>query len=172
MMRMRLPAVWARMLWRLGLFGLCGGGLDGGDRDERVREQGADTRDVVGACRAGEQAVARNAVEALWQQMHQEAADELVRIEHHHPVSLPTFEAVILPFEGDAFVVEHDQAAVRDSDAMGVAGKIAQCFRGSTEWAFAVDHPLRLRSGAKYAAKACARVSSACLPKDCSCPAR
>jgi hypothetical protein len=38
--------------------------------------------------------------------MHQEAADELVGIERHHPVSLPTFEAAILPFEGDAFVIE------------------------------------------------------------------
>jgi hypothetical protein len=42
------------MLWRLQLFGLCGGGLDGVDRDERQREQGADTADVVGKCRAGQ----------------------------------------------------------------------------------------------------------------------
>jgi hypothetical protein len=30
-------------VWRLPLFGLCGGGLDGVDRDERQREQRADT---------------------------------------------------------------------------------------------------------------------------------
>jgi hypothetical protein len=73
-------AAWAGMLWRFGLFGLFGlyrGGLDGVDRDERHCEQ----RDVVGAGRAGEQAVVTDAVEALWQDLHQEAADELVGIE-------------------------------------------------------------------------------------------
>jgi hypothetical protein len=58
------------------------------------------------------------------------------------PVSLPTFEAVVLPLEGDAVVIESDQAAVGDVDAMGVAREIAQYFRGSPEWAFVVDHPL------------------------------
>src|SRR3974377_1286074 len=133
------------MLWRFGLFGLfglCGGGLDGIDRDEWNCEQLADTRDVVGAGWGGRQAIVTDSVEALCQQMHQEAADELVGIERHHPVSLPTFEAVILPFEGDALVIERDQAVVGDGDAMGIAGEIAQDFRGSREWTFAVDHPV------------------------------
>ncbi len=81
-------------------------------------------------------------MEALRQHMHQEAADELVGIECHHPVPLGTIETVVLPLEGDALVIERDQAAVGDGDAMGVAGEIAQYFRGSPEWAFAVDHPL------------------------------
>jgi hypothetical protein len=111
-------AAWAGMVWWFQLFGLCGGDLDGVDRDERHREQGADTRDVVGRCWAGQQAVVSDAVEALCRHMHQEAADELVGIERHQPVSLPTFEAIILPLEGHAFVVERDEAAVRDGDAM------------------------------------------------------
>src|SRR5215469_9076230 len=52
----RAAAAWAGMLWRFGLFGLfglCGGGLDGVDRDEWNCEQLVDTRDVVGAGRAG-----------------------------------------------------------------------------------------------------------------------
>jgi hypothetical protein len=113
-------------------------------RDEWRREQGADTGNVASTCWAGQQAVVTDAVEALWQHMHQEAADELVSIERHHPVSLPTFEAVILPFEGDALVIECDQATVRDGDAMGVAREIAQYFRGCAEWALAVDHPLTI----------------------------
>src|SRR5215468_21932 len=92
--------------------------------------------------RAGEQAVVTDTMEALRQDVHQEATDELVGIERHHRVSLATFEAVVLPLEGDALVIERDQAAVGDGDAMGVAGEIAQDFRGSPEWAFAVDHPL------------------------------
>jgi hypothetical protein len=47
MMRMRLSAAWAGS-GALGFFVLCGGGLD--DRDERHREQSADTGGVVVAC--------------------------------------------------------------------------------------------------------------------------
>jgi len=136
------------MLWRFRLFGLsvcrslCGGSLDGLDREEWNCEQPADTSNILGAGRAGQQAVVTDAVKALWQHVHQEAADELVDIEGHHPVSVPTFAAVILPFEGDAVAIERDQAAVGDGDAMGVAREIAQDFCGSPERAFAVDHPL------------------------------
>src|SRR5258708_815604 len=99
-----------------------------------------------GGCRgplesAGERGGVSDGVEALRQHMHQEAADELVGIERHHAVSLGTFDAVILPLEGDAAVVERDQAAVGDGDPMGIAGEIAQYFLGPPEWAFAVDHP-------------------------------
>ncbi len=134
-------AAWAGMLWRFRLFGLCVGSLDGIDRDEWNSEQLAYPRDVLGAGWAGQQAVVTDAMEALRQHMDQEAADELVGTECHHPVSLGTIEAVVLPLECDAVVVERDQAVVGDGDAMGVAREIAQDFRGSPEWAFAVDHP-------------------------------
>ena len=49
-------------------------------------------------------------------------------IERHLLVSLGAFEAVILPFEGDASVVEGDQAAVGDRHPTGVAREIAQDF--------------------------------------------
>src|SRR5215468_7909734 len=126
------------MLWRFRLFGLCS--LDGIDRDEWNCEQLADACNILGAGWAGQQAVVTDAMEALRQDMQQEAADELVGIERHRPVPLGTIEAVILPLEGDALVIERDQAAVGDGDAMGVAGEVAQDLRGSPEWAFAVDH--------------------------------
>ena len=94
----------AGVLGRIRLFGLCVGSLDGIDRDEWNCEQLADTRDVVGAGWAGQQAVVTDAMEALWQDVHQEATDELVGIERHQPVSLLTIEAVILPLEGDALI--------------------------------------------------------------------
>ena len=75
------------------------------------------------------------------QHVHQEAADELVGIERHHLVALGTFDAVVLPLEGDAVVIDRDQAAVGDGDAVGVAREIAQHFLGTAEWPFAVDHP-------------------------------
>jgi len=151
----------AEMLWRIWLFGLsacrslCVGGLDGVDRDERHREHLADTRDVVGADWAGQQAVVTDAMEALWQDVHQEATDELGGIERHHGVSLPTLDAVILPLECDAVVIEREEAAVGDGDAMGVAGEIAQDFRGSPEcrrvryrryWSKCQDETLRKRT--------------------------
>jgi hypothetical protein len=60
-------------------------------------------------------------VEARRQDVHEEAADELVGIERHLLVSLGAFETVILPLEGDAAVVEGDQAAVGDRHPMGVS---------------------------------------------------
>ena len=56
-------AAWAGVLWGFRLFRLCGGGLDGVDRDEWNCEQVADTRDVVDAGWAGQQAIVTDAVE-------------------------------------------------------------------------------------------------------------
>ena len=91
------------------------GRLDGIDRNERHGKQLTDTLDIVGAGLTGEEAVA-DAVEARWQDMHQEAADELACVERHHPVvSLGAVKAIILPLEGNALVVERDQTDVADS---------------------------------------------------------
>jgi hypothetical protein len=49
-------------LWLFGLNACRSFGVDGLDRDERHREQRADTRDIVGAGWAGQQAVVTDAV--------------------------------------------------------------------------------------------------------------
>ena len=108
------------MLWLFWLLGRGAGSFDGIDRDERHCEQLAGTSDILGAGLAGEQTVVADAMKALWQYMHQEAADELMGIECHHLVSLGAFDAVILPLEGDTVVIERDQAAVGDGDTVGV----------------------------------------------------
>ena len=131
------------MLWCYWFLGLGVGCLDGIDWDEGYCEQLADTCDIAGAGLAGEEAVVADAVEARWQDMHQEAADELVGIERHQlVVSLGAFEAVILPLEGNALVVVRDQAAVGDGNTVGIAGEVAQNFLGSPEGSFAINHPL------------------------------
>ena len=136
------------MLWCFRLFGLSGcrslgvGRLDGIDWDDGILEQLADARDIFGSGLAGEESVVTDAVETRWQNMHQEAADELVRMERHRlVVSLWAIKPVILPLEGDAFVVEGDQAAVGDGDAVGVAREVTQDFLWATKWAFAINHP-------------------------------
>jgi hypothetical protein len=100
-------AVWAGV--RVVIIGGVGGlGLGRGDG-----EQLAGARDVVGAGRLGQQAVVADAVKAARQHMDQKPADELVGCECHLLVSITAFDPVVLPFEGDAVLVECDQAAER-----------------------------------------------------------
>src|SRR5262249_33425389 len=82
--------------------------------------------DVVGASVLGEQAVMADAVQAFGQRVDEEAADELVGGERHTLVSIAALDAVVLPLEGDALLVEGDQSAVGDGDAMGVTRQISQ----------------------------------------------
>jgi len=104
-------------------------------------EQLAGAIDVVGAGGLGEQAVVADAVQALGQDVDEEAADELVCCERHHLVAIGAFEPIVLVFEADSVFVERDQPAVGDGDAVGVAGQIRQYRLGSGEGAFAVDVP-------------------------------
>lgn len=70
---------------------------------------------------AGEQAVVTDAVEALWQNVEQEAADELVGGQRHDLLAVSATPAVILITEGDAGLVEAKEPAVRDRHTVGVA---------------------------------------------------
>jgi hypothetical protein len=58
-------------------------------------EQVARPRDVGGTAAAGEQPVVADAMEALRQHVHQEAADELVRRQRHGFPAAGTFDAII-----------------------------------------------------------------------------
>lgn len=63
---------------------------------------------------AGKQAVVADAVEALWQDVEQEATDELLGDQRHHLLAVSAIPAVILITEGDAGLVEAKEPAVRD----------------------------------------------------------
>src|SRR6202521_2196305 len=76
------------------------------------RKQFAGSRYMCLAGGTGEQAVMADAVEAMWQDMEQEAADELVRCERHHALPLRTIAAVVFVAEGDAGLVERNQTLV------------------------------------------------------------
>ena len=52
--------------------------------------------------------------------------------------------AIILVAEGDAGLVEADEAAVRDGDPVGVARQIGEHRLGSGERRLGVDHPALL----------------------------
>ena len=94
------------------------------------------------AAGAGEQPVVADAVEPLGQDVEQEAPDELVGRQRHRAVPRLPVVAVILVAEGDAALVESDEAAVGDGDAVGVAGEIGEHRFGPGEGRLGVDEPV------------------------------
>src|SRR5262245_8933925 len=67
-----------------------------------------------------------DAVEALGQDVDEEAADELMRAERHGGVAAWPLDPVVLDLEGDARRIGGDQAAVGDGDAVGVARQVGE----------------------------------------------
>jgi hypothetical protein len=110
-----------RLCW-IGLAGLLSfcrsiGGILLSRRWGEVQER-PHSLDRLGAIAASEQAVVANAVEALGQDVDEEAADELANIERHRGVATRSFDPVVLDLESDLPAVERDQAAVRDGDTV------------------------------------------------------
>src|SRR4029077_15092394 len=70
---------------------------------------------------------------------------ELLACRDRHALgALAAFEPVVLPLEGDAFLVACDQAAISAGNAVGVAREIAQHLLRSSEGVLAVDDPVCL----------------------------
>jgi len=115
----------------------------------RRREQRAGQRDIELAAAAGEQAIVTDAVEALGQNVEQEAADELVGAERHGTLPVGAVTAIILVAEGDAGVVERDQPAVRDRDAVGVARQVGEHRLRPGEGRLGVDDHFFVRIGTR-----------------------
>src|SRR5450755_4101955 len=76
------------------------------------------------------------------QHVHQETSDELVRVNPHRLPPARAANAIVLPAERNRAVVGCNEAAVRDGDAMGVTGEIAQHLLGPCERCLAIDNPL------------------------------
>jgi hypothetical protein len=75
--------------------------------------RGTGARDIGLAGGAGEQSVMADAMEPRWQNVEQEAPDELVGRQRYRAKPLPAVTAVVLVAEGYAVLVEADEAAVR-----------------------------------------------------------
>ena len=102
-------------------------GRDGARRANRGR-----MRYWPHGCPIGEQAIVSDAVEAVRQNVDEEAADELVGGERHRLVAGAAVGTIILVPEGDAVLVEGDEPAVGDGDAVGIARQIGEHRLGST----------------------------------------
>jgi hypothetical protein len=82
-----------------------------------------------------------DAVEAARQHVEEKAADELVGRERHGLEPVAAFDPIVLPFEGDAFLVERDEPGVGDRDAVGVAREIGENRLRPGERPLGVDDP-------------------------------
>ena len=65
-------------------------------------EQCAGCRDVLSAVGVGKEPIVANAVEALGQDVHQEAPDKLVRVKPHRLPAARAVDAIVLAPERDA----------------------------------------------------------------------
>jgi hypothetical protein len=99
----------------------------------------------------GKQPEVANLDETGGQDMEQEAADELDCIGLHDAV------AVVVPgvpaAEAHTVVIEAEESAVVDGDAVPVAGQVLQHIPGSAERRLGVDHPICSAQGAKQRLK-------------------
>src|SRR6476659_2182025 len=79
-------------------------------------------------------------MEAIRQDMDQEAADELATIQRHRLLAVAV--PVILPAEADLAVVHGQQPVVGDGDTVGVASDIVEDLGWPGKRPLRVDHPL------------------------------
>ena len=128
------------------LIGCCGLGCIG-FRTDGYGEQLARACDICGSVAAGEQSIVPDAMEALGQDVDQEAADELICCQRHGCVSIRPLDTIVLVPEGDAVRIGGDEPAIGDCDAVGVAGEITQDLPGSANGSLTSTTQSMLRSG-------------------------
>lgn len=131
-------AMWAR---RAVIFWLIGDLIFWRWRD---LQQFAGERDIGLVRGTSEQAVMADTVEAGWQDMEQEPADELVGGQRHDLLAVGAVSTIVFVAEDDILAIEPDQATVRYGDAVSVAREIGEHRFGSGEGRLGVDHPALL----------------------------
>ena len=97
-------------------------------------------RQECGAVAVGEESEVADADEAGWEQMEQEAAQELIDSQGHEPLLVAVRR--IAPAESEVAIREGDEPGVGDGDAMGVCAEIAQHVLGAAEGALGVNDPV------------------------------
>jgi len=83
----------------------------------------------------GEKAEVTHAVEAGGKQVQEKTSDELVRMKAHDLLAVTSIAPIILPSKGNMVIIKFDDAAVGDSDAMGVSAEIGEhLVRAAERW--------------------------------------
>jgi hypothetical protein len=88
-------------------------------------------RQQMGATTVGEEAEVTDANEAAWEQMQQEAPQELVCRQAHQLLLVAM--GGVAPTERDSVIGKVDQSVVGDRDTMCVSAEIAQDMLGASE---------------------------------------
>src|SRR5260370_11973199 len=83
-------------------------------------------------------------MEAAREDVNEKAADEHADGKRHRLLAIAPLDPIIFPFERDSAVLQRDQPAVGDGDAMGVAGEIGQHGLGPAERSLGIDDPFGL----------------------------
>ena len=116
-----------------------------------VGEQALTEGEESGALAIGQEAEKADADKAARQDVEQEAAQELLRIERHG--SLLISVGIIFPAESNLVLLESHEAMVGDGDPMGIAGEIAEHMMGTAERWFGVDDPVLTEQGTQEGAE-------------------
>ncbi len=103
-------------------------------------EQAEAKRQEHTALPVGEEAEVADAHEAAWQQVEQEAAQELFDRQGHEPFLVAV--SGVSPAEGNVSGGESNQPVVGDGDAAGVCAEVAQRVFRPTKGPFGVDDPV------------------------------
>src|SRR5688572_2484139 len=99
------------------------------------------------------QGVVAKAVEAGRQDVGQEAPHELTDRQSHDFALSRTVLPVILPAKTDMVVVEIEQPAIGDGDAVGVTAQLGENLLRACEWTLGIDHPFDVAQGSKVDSK-------------------
>ncbi len=102
----------------------------------------AAARELGGPGAVGEEAKVADADEAVGDDVEEEAADELRRLQLHHLDAIAV--GVVLPAEAEAAVVEAENTLVGEGDAVGIAAQVLEDLFGAGEGAFGVYDPVIL----------------------------
>ncbi len=103
-------------------------------------EQAEAERQKGGSSTVGEEAEVTDAHKAAWQQVKQEAAQELIDRQSHDPWLVSV--GGVSPAEVNVAIGESDQSAVGDGDAVGIGAEVTQDMLWSAEGWLGVDHPV------------------------------
>src|SRR5208283_827428 len=106
----------------------------------RATKQLEAERQEGGALPVGEEAEVADAYETAWQQVEQEAAQELFDSQSHDPLLVAV--SGVAPAKRYVARGESNQPAVGNGDAMGVGAQIAQHMFRPAERPFGVDDPV------------------------------
>lgn len=89
----------------------------------------------------GDKAEVMHAVEAVGKQVQEKPPDELVRMKAHDLLAITSIAPIILPSEGNMVVIKFDDAAVGDSDAMGVSAEVGEHLVRTAKRRLCIDDP-------------------------------